>query len=92
MRKLGISNLGLIKKSIVGYFHTKITVEYGGNSIEEVIENYPLYLTEFIKHRLEGRLSPVNEKETLGRGGLKQLKKFYIILDKSTHFCVDYDP
>lgn len=47
-------------------------VEYGGESIEEVIENYPLYLKEFIKHRLEGRLSLVNESETQGKGGYRE--------------------
>ena len=54
------------------FSHENYPVEYGGDSAEEVIENYPKYLMEFIKHRLEGRLSPVNEKETKGRGGYRE--------------------
>ena len=27
---------------------------------------------EFIKHRLEGRLSPINENETKGKGGYRE--------------------
>lgn len=54
------------------FSHENYPVEYGGDSIEEVIENYPKYLMEFIKHRLEGRLSPINEKETKGRGGYRE--------------------
>lgn len=47
-------------------------VEYGGDSPEEVVNNYPKYLMEFIKHRLDGSLSPVNEKETKGKGGFRE--------------------
>lgn len=54
------------------FSHENYPVEYGGDSIKEVIENYPKYLMEFIKHRLEGRLSPINEKETKGKGGYRE--------------------
>lgn len=54
------------------FSHKKYPVEYGGDSIKEVVENYPKYLSEFIKHRLDGTLSPVNEKETKGKGGYRE--------------------
>ncbi len=44
-------------------------VEYGGESAKEVVENYPKYLREFIKHRLNNNLSPRIEKNVKGRGG-----------------------
>lgn len=44
-------------------------VEYGGSSKEDVIENYPKYLREFIRHRLNDRLHPLIEKKTKGHGG-----------------------
>jgi hypothetical protein len=49
--------------------HRAYPVEYAGESKEEVIENYPKYLREFIRHRLNDRLHPLMEKETKGRGG-----------------------
>jgi hypothetical protein len=51
------------------FSHCMYPVEYGGDSPEEVIENYPLYLEEFIKHRLNDNLNPLTEKKTLGHGG-----------------------
>ena len=51
------------------FSHPLYPVEYGGESKEEVIENYPKYLREFIKHRLDDRLDSLVEKETKGRGG-----------------------
>ncbi len=47
-------------------------VEYAGESEEEVIENYPLYLRDFIKHRLNANIDPLIEKKTKGRGGLRK--------------------
>lgn len=44
-------------------------VEYAGDSEEEVIKNYPRYLREFIKHRLNNRLHPLVESKTKGHGG-----------------------
>lgn len=52
--------------------HPLYPVEYGGESPEEVVENYPKYLEVFIEHRLENRLADFVEKETKGRGGQRQ--------------------
>jgi hypothetical protein len=51
--------------------HPLYPVEYGGDSPEEVIENYPKYLEVFIEHRMQGRLADFVEKETKGRGGYR---------------------
>ncbi len=44
-------------------------VEYAGESEEEVIQNYPLYLRDFIEERLNENLAPHIEKATKGHGG-----------------------
>ena len=49
--------------------HKLYPVSYGGNTRQEVIERYPLYIRQFIEHRLIGDLAPFVEKRTLGRGG-----------------------
>ena len=54
------------------FSHKNYPVEYGGDSEKEVVKNYPKYLREFIAHRLDGRISEVNEKETTGRGGYRE--------------------
>ena len=54
------------------FSHPLYPVEYAGNSAEEVIENYQLYLREFIAHRLDGKLNPVTESETKGHGGCRK--------------------
>jgi hypothetical protein len=46
-------------------------VECSGDTAEDVIEKYPLYLKEFIKHRLNNNLSEFMEKKTKGRGGYR---------------------
>lgn len=51
------------------FSHVLYPVEYSGDTREEVIENYPLYLKDFINERLRGNLSPVTENKTKGRGG-----------------------
>ena len=51
------------------FSHNLYPVEYAGDTEEEVIKNYPLYLKEFIKHRLRESLSPLMEKKTKGHGG-----------------------
>jgi hypothetical protein len=51
------------------FSHRLYPVEYGGQSKEEVIKNYPKYLREFIAHRLDNPLEHQLEKETQGRGG-----------------------
>ena len=47
-------------------------MEYAGDTKEEVIQNYPLYIEEFIKYRLQGRLSPLMENKTKGHGGKRE--------------------
>ena len=54
------------------FSHSNYPVEYGGVSPEEVIQNYPKYLQEFIKHRLDDRLNPLTEKKTKGHGGKRK--------------------
>ncbi len=54
------------------FSHINYPVEYAGNSKEEAIENYPLYLRDFIEERLNHNLSPLTEKETKGRGGKRE--------------------
>lgn len=54
------------------FSHPNYPVEYGGDSPEEVIENYPKYLQEFIKHRLNENLNPLTEKKTKGHGGKRE--------------------
>ena len=51
------------------FSHRKYPVDYAGDSEEEVINNYPLYLLEFIEERLKDNLSPLVEKRTKGKGG-----------------------
>ncbi len=51
------------------FSHPNYPVEYGGETPEEVIKNYPKYLAEFIKHRLNYNLSLLTEKKTKGHGG-----------------------
>lgn len=52
--------------------HRKYPVEYGGATPEEVLTNYPKYLREFIKQRLNDNLNPITKKKTKGHGGLRQ--------------------
>lgn len=40
------------------FSHPKYPVEYAGDTPEEVIMNYPLYLKEFIAERLNNNLAP----------------------------------
>jgi len=51
------------------FSHEKYPVEYGGKTAKEVIKNYPKYLEEFIKHRLDERLDKNVEERTKGKGG-----------------------
>lgn len=51
--------------------HEAYPVSYAGDSSEDVIQNYPLYLREFILHRLDGRINALVEKKTKGRGGIR---------------------
>jgi hypothetical protein len=54
------------------FSHPNYPVEYGGESPDEVIENYPKYLREFIKQRLSDNLNPLTEKKTKGHGGKRE--------------------
>lgn len=51
------------------FSHSAYPVEYAGKSKQEVVENYPLYIREFIKERLKNNLSLLTERETKGKGG-----------------------
>lgn len=51
------------------FSHPNYPVEYGGESAIEVIKNYPRYLREFIRERLNDNLNPLTEKRTKGHGG-----------------------
>lgn len=73
--KLALDEIGEIKpwyskefKTWI-FYHELYPVEYSGDSKEEVIKNYPLYLKEFIKHRLQDKLAPLMERKTKGHGG-----------------------
>lgn len=54
------------------FSHSAYPVEYAGDSKEEVINNYPLYLRDFIKERLNDNLNPLTEKATKGKGGKRE--------------------
>lgn len=51
------------------FSHVLYPVEYSGDTKEEVIMNYPLYLQDFIDERLKNNLSPLTERKAKGRGG-----------------------
>lgn len=49
--------------------HKSYPVGYAGESPEEVVNNYPKYLREFLRQRLNNNLAPSVEKRTKGQGG-----------------------
>ncbi len=53
------------------FSHALYPVEYAGSTKEEVMENFPKYLREFIKHRLRDKIDPLIKKKTKGRGGVR---------------------
>ena len=53
------------------FSHKLYPVECDGETSEDVIERYPLYLKEFLKHRLCGRLAAHVEAKTHGKGGYR---------------------
>jgi hypothetical protein len=71
LEEIGKIRPRFIKKfSTWKFYHKKYPdVEYFGDSSEEVIKNYPRYLREFIKHRLDENIWESVEKRTKGRGG-----------------------
>ena len=76
--------------------HLNYPVTCGEDTPEEVIAKYPLYLEEFIIHRLENRLDPLVEKETKGRGGARpgagRPKKVEKTVTKTIRFREDLYP
>lgn len=52
--------------------HPNYPVSYGGDSKDEVIKNYPLYLEEFITERLKDNVSPSVLIRTKGKGGKRE--------------------
>lgn len=54
------------------FSHPLYPVEYGGETQDEVIKNFPKYMREFIKWRLDDQLSDVNERMTFGHGGKRK--------------------
>lgn len=76
--KIAINEVGEIKPWFDKKFknwifsHPSYPVEYAGDSEEEVIQNYPLYLQDFIEERLNDNLNSLTEKETKGKGGKRE--------------------
>ena len=77
--KMALKEIGAIKpwfeKDVNAWVfsHKKYPeVEYGGDSLKEVTENYPKYLREFIKQRLNQNLTLRVEKKTIGKGGKRK--------------------
>ena len=54
------------------FSHPAYPVEYSGDTQEEVIRNYPIYLQDFIEERLNNNLSEITEKKTTGSGGCRK--------------------
>lgn len=76
--KIALKEIGKIKPWFDKNFgawifsHKAYPVEYAGESPQEVIKNYPLYLKDFIAERLENNLDPLAEKAAKGRGGKRE--------------------
>lgn len=49
--------------------HPSYPIGCEGDSPEDVIQKYPLYIEEFIEQRLNNNLAPFVEKKTKGHGG-----------------------
>lgn len=52
--------------------HPYYPESYGGDTPEEVIERYPLYIRQFIEHRLIGNIDPKVDVTMKGRGGKRE--------------------
>lgn len=77
--KIALEEIGEIRPTFNKKFNAWIfkhsaypDVEYAGETSEEVIKNYPRYLREFIKQRLNNNISELVEKKTKGRGGKRE--------------------
>lgn len=73
--KIALKEIGVVKPwldkeySCWIFSHSAYPVEYAGNTKEEVIKNFPLYLHDFIEERLNDNLSALTEKKTTGCAG-----------------------
>ncbi len=73
--KIALSEIGEIKPWFDKKFnawifeHPAYPIGCEGNSSEEVIKKYPLYLRDFIVERLNDNLASFVEKATKGHGG-----------------------
>lgn len=76
--KIALEEIGEIKpwfaKDVGAWIfsHKAYPVEYGGDTKEDVIKGYRLYLREFIRQRLNHNLAQSVEKRTKGHGGKRQ--------------------
>lgn len=76
--QIALKEIGAIKPWFDSNFnawifeHKAYPVGYSGESKKEVIENYPKYLREFIRQRLNDNLAESVEKRTRGRGGKRE--------------------
>ena len=76
--KIALNEIGEIKPSFDKevnswvFEHPDYPVGCSGDSKEEVIKKYPLYLEEFISERLNDNVSPSVEKRTKGKGGKRE--------------------
>jgi len=77
--KIALKEVGQIKPWFDKNFNAWIfshkqypDVEYAGDSKAEVIKNYPKYLKEFIKHRLDNNIDLRVERATKGHGGQRE--------------------
>lgn len=76
--KIALKEIGQIKpwfdKNFKAWIfeHPAYPVGCEGNSSEEVIKKYPLYLKDFIDERLNDNLAPFIEKATKGHGGKRK--------------------
>ena len=74
--KIALAEVGVIKPwfdknfDVWVFNHKKYPdVDCAENTEKKVIENYPKYLKEFIKHRLDNNIDARVEKATKGHGG-----------------------
>ena len=77
--KIALKEVGKIKPRFVKRFNNWVfrhyaypDVECAEDSPDKVIKNYPKYLREFIKYRLDQNIWEIIEKKTKGHGGKRQ--------------------
>jgi len=75
--KIALAEIGEIKpwydKEVTSWVfeHPLYPERYGGETKEEVIQGYPLYLANLFQAQYEGRLAPETQKSIKGRGGFR---------------------